>query len=83
LDFVVGLYFAQTVHEFSRTPALQQTQCGASVNEWEDLNSGIRGLIRGWFATKPQIPVEPENFRRTSGCKPDLHATFAKDSFKF
>jgi hypothetical protein len=29
-----------------------------SLNEWEDLNSGIRG----WFATKPRIPVEPEIF---------------------
>jgi hypothetical protein len=50
LDFVVGLPLAQTVHEFSR------------INEWKDLHSGIRGLIRGWLTAKPQIPLEPEKF---------------------
>jgi hypothetical protein len=44
---VVGLPLAQTVHEFSR------------INEWKDLHSGIRGLIRGWLTAKPQIPLEP------------------------
>jgi hypothetical protein len=48
LDFVVGLPLAQTVHEFSR------------INEWKDLHSGIRGLIRGWLTAKPQIPLEPK-----------------------
>jgi len=50
LDFVVGLFFAQTVHEFSR------------ILEWEGANSCIRGLIRGWFTAKPQIPLEPGFF---------------------
>jgi hypothetical protein len=49
---VVGLPLAQTVHEFSR------------INEWKDLHSGIRGLIRGWLTAKPQIPLEPERFNQ-------------------
>jgi hypothetical protein len=47
--------FAQTVHEsFGRFRT-----SFSRIHEWTDANSSIRGLIRGWAAVKPQIPLEP------------------------
>ncbi len=61
---MVGVIFAQTVHEFSR------------IHEWGCFNSGIRGLFVDGFRAKPQIPLEPEKFhQRTSALNADSELT--------